>query len=201
MNIKLIFKYYWPHLKKYKKSTVLVFASYALAVVGSGMVTPVLYKRIIDIVSGAGGSAAVSSALLNTVFFLGGALVLYNLFYRIADYAMVYSQSHMLKDVADDAFARVEKHSYEFFSGTFTGTLVAKVRRYVNAFETIHDQFVFAIWMNGLRLLFGLAVLSYFSLLLGMILFIWLILYMGITALFVKKKIDVKELENRKKSI
>ena len=189
MDIRLIFKYYWPHLKNYKKSTVFVFVFYSLAIVGSGMAAPVLYKRIIDIVSGTGSPVAVSALLINTVLLLGGVLLLYNLFYRIADYAMTYSQSHMLKNVADDAFTRVERHSYEFFSSTFTGTLVAKVRRYVKGFETIHDQLVFIVWMNGLRLLFGLAVLSYFSLLLGTVLFIWLILYMGITALFVKKKI------------
>ena len=185
MDIRLIFKYYLPHLKKYKKSTVLVLTSYALAVAGSGMVTPVLYKRIMDIVSGTGDA----SALINTVLFIGGMLLLYNLFFRIADYTMTYSQSHMLKNVADDAFDRLERHSYAFFSNTFTGTLVAKVRRYINAFEIIHDQFVFAVWMNGLRLIFGLAVLSYFSLPLGIVLFTWLVLYIGITALFVKKKL------------
>ena len=189
MDIRPIFKYYLPHLRKYQKSTWLVFVSYSLAVVGSGMVTPVLYKRIIDIVSGAEKSTTISIELINTVLVLGGVLILYNFFYRIADYAMTYSQSHMLKEVADDAFARVERHSYEFFSNTFTGTLVAKVRRYVNAFETLHDQAVFTVWMNGLRLLFGLVVLSYFSLPLGIVLFIWLVLYMGITALFVKKKL------------
>jgi len=185
MDIRLIFKYYLPHLKKYKKSTALVLTSYALAVAGSGMVTPVLYKRIMDIVSGTGDA----SALINTVLFIGGMLLLYNLFFRIADYTMTYSQSHMLKNVADDAFDRLERHSYAFFSNTFTGTLVAKVRRYINAFETMHDQFVFAVWMNGLRLIFGLAVLSYFSLPLGIVLFTWLVLYIGITALFVKKKL------------
>ena len=188
MDIRIIFKYYLPHLKKYKKITSFVFASYSLAVVGSGMVAPILYKRIMDIVSGGGNSAEVSTALINTVLVLGGVLILYNLFYRIADYTMTHSQSHMLKDVADDAFARVERHSYEFFSNTFTGTLVAKVRRYINAFETIYDQFVFAVWMNGLSLLFGLAVLAYFSWPLGTVLLVWLVLYIGITALFVKKK-------------
>ncbi|KKS89108.1 MAG: hypothetical protein UV65_C0039G0014 [Parcubacteria group bacterium GW2011_GWF2_43_11] len=72
MDIRLIFKYYLPHLKKYKKSTALVLTSYALAVAGSGMVTPVLYKRIMDIVSGTGDA----SALINTVLFIGGMLLL-----------------------------------------------------------------------------------------------------------------------------
>ncbi len=195
MNIKLIFKYYWPHIKKYRKSNLLVFVSYGIAVVGSGIAAPLLYKRIIDAVS-TGNPAAVSETLMSTIFMLGAVLFLYNLFFRIADYAMTYSQSRMLKDVADDAFERIIHHSYEFFSNTFTGTLVAKVRRYVNAFEQIHDQVVFAAWMNGLRLVFAFAVLTYFSTILGMILLVWLLLYIGVTAFFVKKKFQKDLLES-----
>jgi len=189
MDIKLILKYYWPHFKRYKKSACVVFVSYAVAVVGSGMAAPVLYKRIMDVVSDTSRIADAPATLINTVLILGVVLFLYNLFYRIADYAMTYSQSHMLKDIADDAFARLERHSYGFFSNTFTGTLVAKVRRYVNAFETIHDQFIFTVWMNGLQLLFGLIVLSYYSWPLGMVLLVWLVIYLVITVFFIKKKV------------
>ncbi|MBI2506740.1 MAG: ABC transporter ATP-binding protein [Candidatus Colwellbacteria bacterium] len=157
---------------------------------------PLLYKRIIDAVSATGDRAAASGALMDTIFMLGAVLLFYNLFFRIADYAMTYSQSRMLKDVADDAFERIMQHSYEFFSNTFTGTLVAKVRRYVNAFEQIHDQIVFAAWMNGLRLIFAFAVLTYFSTILGMILLVWLLLYVGVTAFFVKKKFRKDLLES-----
>ncbi|MBI2042456.1 MAG: ABC transporter ATP-binding protein [Candidatus Nealsonbacteria bacterium] len=188
MNLKLIFKYYWPHLKKYKKSNLLVFVSYGIAVAGSSIIAPLLYKRIIDVVTTTGVPAEASSVLINTLLMLGAVLLFYNFFYRLADLAMSYAQSRMLKGIADDAFSRIVRHSYEFFSNVFTGGLVAKVRRHVNAFETIHDQIVFAGWMNGLRLVFAFAVLTYFSKILGAILLIWLILYIGLTALFVKKK-------------
>ena len=200
MNLKLIIKYYWPHLKRYKKSSLLVFFSYGLGVVGGGIITPLLYKRIIDIVSTAGHPALVGYALIRTVLFLGLVIFLYNSFYRFGDYALVYSQSHALKDIADDAFQRIVKHSYEFFSNIFTGSLVAKVRRYVRAFEQIYDQFVFAAWMSGLRLIFGFAVLTYFSRVLGMVLLVWLILYIGFTALFVKKKFRKDLLETKANS-
>lgn len=189
MSIKTVLKYYWPHLKKYRKSTFLVLFSYAVAVVGSGMITPILYKRIIDVVSGSVPSAADSAILIHTVLWLGLVLFLYNLFFRMADYTLTHSQSHILKNISDDAFSRLEKHSYGFFASTFAGTLVAKVRRYVGAFETMQDQFVFAIWMNGLRLIFAVAVLSYFSWILGLILLAWLVLYVAITIFFVRKKI------------
>lgn len=188
MNFGLIFKYYWPHIKKYKKSNLLIFVSYGIAVVGSGIIAPLLYKRIIDVVTTAGVPAAASGILVNTLLMLGAVLLFYNLFYRMADFAMSYAQSRMLKDIADDAFGRIIGHSYEFFSGVFTGALVTKVRRHVNAFETIHDQVVFAAWMNGLRLVFAFAMLTYFSKILGMILLAWLALYVFVTLFFVKKK-------------
>jgi len=188
MNIRLIFKYYLPYIKRYRKSTILVFASYLFAVICGGIGSPLIYKRILDIVSSNQASEVVASSLFNTVFMLGAVLVFANIFYRMGDYAMAYSQSHILKDVADDTLKRLHHHSYEFFSNTFTGTLVAKVRRYVSAFEMIHDQVVYSIWMSGLRLIFGFLVLTYYSWILGMILLSWVIVYAVIIVMFIKKK-------------
>lgn len=166
-----------------------MFVSYAIAVSGSTLINPLIYKRITDVVTGNIGSPGqLWSLLLNLVLMLGSTLVIANLFYRIADFAMAYSQSHIEKDLIDDALKRVERHSYEFFSSTFTGTLVARIRRYVSAFETIHDNIVFALWMNGLGLVFGFIALAYFSWILGAILFVWVAIYISIIIIFVKKK-------------
>ena len=201
MNLKLIIKYFWPHILNYKKSTLLVFFSYGLGTVGAGIVSPLLYKRVIDAVSGGALPEAVSGMLIETLIFLAITVFLYNAFYRVGDYALTYSQSNILKDLADDTFRKIVRHSYEFFSDTFTGSLVAKVRRYVRAFETIEDQVVFAVWMSGLRLIFAVAVLTYFSKILGIVFLGWFVLYVGFTALFVGKKFrkDVAEAEANSK--
>lgn len=188
MNFGLILKYYWPHFKQYKKSNLVVFVAYGIAVVGSGIIAPLLYRQIIDIVTTVETPMAASQAITNILIVLGVVLLIYNLFYRIADYAMAYAQSRMLRDISDDAFRRIIKHSYEFFANIFTGGLVAKVRRHVNAFETIQDQIVFFAWLNGLRLVFAFAVLTYFSKILGAVLLIWLVFYIGLTSFFVKRR-------------
>ena len=189
INIRLIFKYYWPHLKRYKRTSAINFLSYGLGVAGSTIFVPLLYKRIVDVVSLTTDPSSVSNTLIRTTLILAVGIFSYNLFYRIGDYAMSFSQSHMLKDISDDAFKRLQKHSYQFFSNTFTGSIVAKLRRYVNAFETIHDQLLFAVWMGGLNLLFSVAVLVWVSPLLAGIFFIWLTCYVGMTLLFTRKKI------------
>ncbi|MFH0712733.1 MAG: hypothetical protein V2A55_02690, partial [Candidatus Jorgensenbacteria bacterium] len=67
MSFKLIIKYYWPHLAKYKKSSLLVFFSYGVAVAGGGIITPILYKRIMDVVSTAADPTAVGGTLVHTM--------------------------------------------------------------------------------------------------------------------------------------
>ncbi len=201
MDIKLIFKYYWPHIKRYKKSTLLVFVAYFVAIVGSDIFLPLLYKEIVDIVSGASTPSLVSGELMLLLLFLGVVIFTNNLFYRVADYAITYSQSHCLKDVTDDAFNRLQVHSYAFFSNNFSGSLVARMKRYVGAFEMIYDQFVFTVWFGGLKLIFAFGVLLWVSPPLAGIFLIWLIFYIAVTSFFVKKKIkkDLKEAEANSK--
>ena len=200
MNPKLIFKYYWPHIKKYKKSGILAFIGYGLGTLALDAGAPLLYTRIIDTVSSSEDRSAAAGTLISALLMLGAVIFAYNLFYRAADYAMAFCQSHIGKNIADDAFSRLQTHSYDFFSNSFTGALVARVKRYVDAFETIHDQIVFTIWMHGLRLILGICVLAWFAPILGGIFFVWLVLYTTITILFAKKKIKRDLLETEANS-
>jgi ATP-binding cassette, subfamily B, bacterial len=197
MDIKLIFKYYWPHIKKYKISGLLVFVMYFFAVIGSAILVPLLSKKIMDIVSTTQDPSSVASTLISTVIMLGIVIFSYDVFYRTGDYLLTFNRTNMLKDASDDAFNRIQKHSYEFFANTFTGSIVAQVKRYINAFEEIHNQVVFAVWMSGLRLIFSVVVLTYFSAILGGIFLTWVVLYVAMSIFFAKRKIkkDIKTAE------
>lgn len=188
MNIILIFKYYWPHIKKYKKSVPLVFLSYGLAVASTTIVTPLLYRKIIDTIVSSPDPSTAGAVLVPTLLLLGGAIFIYNGFFRMGDYSIYYAQSHLLKDIADDAFQRLQYHSYDFFTSTFIGALVARTKRYVHAFEAISDYIIFAVWWSMLRLIFIFAVLLWVAPILAGVFFVWLVLYVGLTSRFVRKK-------------
>lgn len=188
MNIALTLKYYWPHIKKYRKSVSLVFAMYGLAVATTTIVTPLLYRKIIDTIVSSPDPSIAGTILIPTVLLLGGIIFLCNIFFRAGDYSIYYSQSHILKDITDDAFRRLHRHSYEFFISTFIGALVARTKRYISAFEIISDYVIFAVWWAGLRIIFIFAVLIWVAPILAGVFFIWLALYVGLTSLFVKKK-------------
>ena len=195
MNAKLLLKYYWPHVIKYPKSGIASFITYGAAIILTDIFGPLLYKRIIDVVSTAPDPSVAGEALIGAVLMLAGVILLYNLFFRIGDYTMAFSQSHIGKDIADDAFRRLQMHSYEFFASRFTGALVARVKRYVDAFETIHDQLIYHVWFSILQLVFGMAILTWFSPILGGIFLGWLVLYVAVTVIFTKKKIKKDLLE------
>lgn len=142
-----------------------------------------------DLVSLGEVSEELSRSLIMTILMLGGVIFLYSTLFRLADYSIAYSQSKAAKDLADDAFARVSRHSYHFFSSNFSGSLVAKIRRYLRAFEEIYDQIIFTIWMKGLGLVFAFAVLTYFSPMLGIIFLIWFTLFVAISIPFIRIKI------------
>lgn len=189
ISLKLIFKYYWPHIKRYKKTIILTFALFGSAVVLTDIFSPLLYKKIMDLVSLGEVSEELSRSLIMTILMLGGVIFLYSTLFRLADYSIAYSQSKAAKDLADDAFARISRHSYHFFSSNFSGSLVAKIRRYLRAFEEIYDQIIFTIWMKGLGLVFAFAVLTYFSPMLGIIFLIWFTLFVAISIPFIRIKI------------
>lgn len=174
-TFRAILRYYWPFVVKYRTSQFTLLAAFGSAGLMTVVWTRLLYKDLIDVVSVSGPEAYTTALWL--VFSIALSIVIYNIGFRIGDYVMVVSQSKILKDLADHAHEKLQEKSYEFYTNTFAGSLIAKTRRFVNAFETLQDQFVFQIWMSGLQLLASIAVLWIESTTLGLIVLCWLVLY------------------------
>ncbi|MFM2374685.1 MAG: hypothetical protein RLZZ234_680 [Candidatus Parcubacteria bacterium] len=187
MPVRSIFSHYWRFVRQYPKSHLAILGGYAAGQFGATVVIPLIYKRIIDIVSG----EAVGTA--HDAYMMVGALALtiavYNVGYRLGDYFMIFAQSKIMESLANYCLSMLESHSHSFFANTFTGGLIAKSKRFVGAFETLHDLFVFTVWMNGLALLFAMLVLFYNSWILGAIFLVWFALYVCMTWYLVRLQI------------
>ncbi len=188
MQIKKIFAYYWPHIKKYKWVNILTFGSYGVAVIMSEIFTPLLYKKLVDIMSSTNISIINPWDVMSIVLFWGLMLIIYNIFYRIGDFAIVYAQSKAIKGTMDEAYKRVQHHSVKFFNNNFAGSLVAKVRRFSSSIETIYDVMVFQLWMNSLILMGMFSIFLYLAPLLALAFVIWFASYIAITVWFIKRK-------------
>lgn len=195
MHFKAIFKHYWQFVRRYPYSQTGMFFFYGLGKFIDIAVVAIIYKEIIDVVSGA--SQDPEGELLFLFLVLVVAYVLMNILFRAGDYCIIISQSNIIRDLTNYTLEKLQNHSYTFFSNTFAGGLIAKGKRFINAFETLHDQLVFSIWFGLVSLVTSTAVLFYFSPILGALFLGWLILYITMVSFLIQIQIP-KSLENAK---
>ena len=182
-----VFSSYAPSFKGYWFLTFLVFAAYGLATLVSHAVFPLVYRSIIDTVSTANIRSDVAERLFQNFYWLVACIAVYQILYRVGDYAIVFVQSRIMKHVSDRTFFALERHSYRFFSGNFVGSLIAKAKRYVKSFEDLFDQMIFSIWMTLVNLTGILVTLLVISPMLGVGFFGWTAFYL-LAAWWLSKK-------------
>src|SRR3989338_846413 len=73
--LRLILSYFLPHINKYKKSFYVVFVGYGISFILAGVITPLFYKEIIDVVNIASNPAAVESDLIGLVAMIAVIMV------------------------------------------------------------------------------------------------------------------------------
>ncbi len=190
MRFSRIFYYYFQEIRKYPWSFSLIYISYGFGIILSSILNPYLYKKIIDLVSGATPNPAISAELFEYLTFIAISVFLYNLFYRAGDYSIAYFQSNAIREIHNSTFRRLMNHSYRFFSNNFAGSLVSKSKRFAASFERISDTISFQFWFTFVHLTGVLVVLFLNAPLIAFILLGWAIIYIIITGLFIRKKVE-----------
>lgn len=194
--LRLIISYFLPHIQKYKWTFYLAFVGYGISFILGGIIQPLYYKEIMDIItSSVEDSATVADKLIAVVWTIGIVIVIRTVVHRLTDYAMVYCQSKILQELNNYAFAKLQNHSYQFFVNTFQGSLVAKARRFVRSFESLHDKVVYSFWQAAIQL-FGVFIVL-FIVAPGVAWFfaVWCLFFIGLSIFLVQKKriYDLKE--------
>lgn len=180
----------------YPKTLTASFIGYSLGIALGGVGLPLIYREIIDLISST-DPAVVAPQALALVGVLAVIAISNTAAYRLGDYAHVYCQSNVMRDITNDVFERLGRHSYGFFTNNFAGSLVAKAKRLVKAYETIHDTVVFNLLDVVIKLSGMFITLFLSNLFLGFLFLGWTVIYLVLTILFVRKKMhyDLKKAE------
>lgn len=168
----------WPLL-----ASLLFFA---VGAVCNSTIIAVLLRAIIDALTDATDSEAAFHAALVAFGWLVVTYVVMNAAYRIADVLVIRGQTLVLRDLTTLAFSRLRGHSLTFFENSFTGSLVAKSRRFVRSFETLHDRFVFGFFTLGVHLLAATAALAWASPWIAMMFVTWCVAFIIISYYLVR---------------
>lgn len=181
-----IFRTYFQVAKRYKITGIFVFLCFGAGVVLNDLLLKTYYRDIFDLIAGTTPDAALWPGLMAILVKIIVVIFSFNVLWRIGDFCMTYQQANTLRELADFAQEKLQKHSYAFFIGNFSGSLVAKSKRFVRSFETLHDKIVFNFWMTGIELIGVMAILWYTSPQLGIFFLLWCVIYLGITYAYVR---------------
>lgn len=195
MSLKRVFHYYWPQIQKYKVSFYTIFATYGLAVIFSNVINPFLYKRVIDLISVSKPDISMYNDIFHVFIQIALSIVIFLGLYRAGDYFITYFQGNVIREIHNDTFDRLLNHSYKFFSNNFSGSLVAKSKRFAASFERMDDILIFNFWFICVELIGVFIVLFLNAPKIGFLFFGWAAAYILITFFFIKFKIKYDLLE------
>ncbi|MBP6866115.1 MAG: ABC transporter ATP-binding protein [Candidatus Pacebacteria bacterium] len=188
MKNKRIFYYFWESAKKHRFWFFFMFLCYGIASISSNTLSPLLFKKIIDLIEAKNYLDVSRDEIMYIVLLIGLNTLAFNIFYRIGDLSLNKFEARSMRDLSRDTFNRLLKHSYSFYANSFAGSLVAKAKRFTTSFEGIVDKISLEVYFIILKLTGIFVVLFIQAPKVAYVFLAWFILYVGITFIFVKKK-------------
>jgi len=160
-----------------------VVAGIAAAVIGATIAdvfVPVFAGRLVDAV-GMADRAAARGVALEALLALGG-LGLAMLVLRLAAILGVIALTlGLMRDVAQEAFARVQRFSSDWHANSFAGSTVRRVSRGMWAIDMLDDTLLIALLPSAVVLLGATLLLGWQWPLMGAVVAIGALLHLGLT--------------------
>jgi len=187
---KQTYKIFWLHARRYRWRLCVILFSLGIASILEAVI-PFFYKRFFDLLAsaGRGNHAPYVGPLMHiiTIIFILWWIVW--LCYRIEIFVNAYFQPRVMADLMETAFTYLHHHSFNFFINRFTGSLVRRVNRFADAFEGIADKVYLDLFPMMLRALLTIGVLWYWNRLLGILMVVWLAVFLAINYFFAMYKL------------
>ncbi|MBI2436701.1 MAG: ABC transporter ATP-binding protein [Candidatus Magasanikbacteria bacterium] len=171
-NTKLTFKIFWKHALRYKWSAFFTLFCIAIGDAFS-VAAPYWYKIFFDELV----AKPPVNTLFHTLFIIFLILIAHWLFIRISAFTNSFFQTSVMRDLSDTCFVYLHKHSFSFFNNSFVGSLVKRVNRFSRAFEGVADRIIWDLFPIFINILFIIIVLAWRKPILGLIVFVWIILF------------------------
>ncbi len=197
VNFKRILFYLWPQVKKSWLAFILIFVGYTVGIVFDSILKPYLFKELVDGFSSGLPKDVVLVSSMTTLVYLVVITIIHNIGYRTGDYATSHVESRVMKRLYDFSFNKLLQHSYNFFSNNFSGSLIAKTKRFTKSFETFFDILSFQIFFVLVTLV-GILTMLFIQLpTMGWLFLAWAIIYIFVSILFIRYRIkyDLQEAE------
>ncbi len=200
--LKKIAKYLWPQMRDQKWAFLAVIFLFTVRVVIDFIIIPIYFKYIINIISAPAVDPVLASRELFILVFI---IIIFHFLVSITARARQFLYFDFLinttRNLRNYAFQKIENNSQTFFANTFAGSLVTKVRRFINGFERMLDIAIFNFLQIFIILIGVFVVMIQESPKITSVLFGVTFIYMVIILFFIKKKIKFDLLEAAQDSV
>lgn len=171
-----IFGFYWQHLKPYRWLVLTTLLFLVVATV-SYIITPIYYKQFFNSLTGVDNTEISLSSLFQLLWIILVIKLITWSSWRIISFSASYFDTKAMADIYNSSFAYLHKHSVNFFNNNFTGALVKKVNRFVLAFGSIMEVFLWSFFPSLIMVVSMIYVLSKLNVWIGISLFIWVLIF------------------------
>jgi len=112
---------------------------------------------------------------------------------RLVWFPIITHELWVMKDIYEECFQYIHKHSYRFFTNNLSWSLIKKITKLAGAYETVADIFVFQILRIVIFIPLAIVILFKEDVVLWIIFVIFIILYVSLQIVFfnVWKKYEI----------
>ncbi len=170
---------------RYQPLRVIAVALLVLGSTLADVMTPYFAGQLVDAVAnGAPGEAIAWNAAISAFWILialgMATLVLRNL----AFWVIIKLTLKMMREIASGAFYRVQRFSTDWHANSFAGSTVRKITRGMWALDVLNDTILVALFPSAIMLIGSSILLAVFWPLMGLLVALGSLLYVGMTFLF-----------------
>ena len=145
VTLRMVMKYFIKKSKPYKR-LILLSLLWCLIIAGISILSPIYQSNLVDIVSMTWIEKPELVTMLLNVLLTILILDLTNIWaWRLLWFPTIKYENEVTKDIYEECFQYIHKHSYRFFSNNLSWSLIAKINKLAWAYEIVVDRFVFQI--------------------------------------------------------
>ncbi|MEI6305024.1 MAG: ABC transporter ATP-binding protein [Candidatus Taylorbacteria bacterium] len=189
-----VFKEYMKVAKHFKAVLAISFIVTVIMTASGAIIAPIYYKQLFD-------QLAQSTDPLGSVPQLVWIIVwifIWNLIwwvsFSVRNYLMSRFQAISMRELRQNAYDYLIRHSYDFFSNNFGGSLVQRVNRFMRSFERVTDRLFYELFPMLIKVLGICIVLWYVKPIMSIGIIVWMSAFFCLSLLLSKWKrpYDVK---------
>lgn len=186
-----VFRAYWQYTKIHPYTLTGVIIAVILSQV-TGLVSPLLMKRFFNLLGSGINAPSVEHALIITLGLIAITWLLDLVFSNLSSFFNQRFEADVMEQLYESSFSYLMRHSHQFFTSNFTGTLVHKVGKFSRAFETLFDTVVTQFFPTFLFIAGATAILFTDNHTLGTVLAVWEVLFLFLQIYLSRKRQPIR---------